>query len=306
MSAFLDWLIPQGVMSDVQTYGRTPRGASDDPFTGTELTLGQFKDKYLKKTQGTGLKPKGGGRRSRSYFDFGSDFDDPNISFGGETYNLQDRWWKDDPTMTSVKNIGYDENNTDLKGYEYVGDPDEAAKMAYEDYQEMRQQYQQHYGGSGGADPYYGQEAVDITRQDLLGGGRPLLEKLAGTGERALGITGAQIGDPLDPQPEHLPDFTTEDFRKLHSGYYSDLIGEGRDVQETSLAQGLQSAGALGSGFAGYGGREKKRETARGSYLQGIENVYAGVDTRRKAALERIYGKLDELEAYQEPYIPTG
>ena len=38
MSTYLDWLIPQGFMSDVQTYGRTPRGATDDPFTGTELT----------------------------------------------------------------------------------------------------------------------------------------------------------------------------------------------------------------------------------------------------------------------------
>ena len=245
---------------------------------------------------------EGGGKFTRSYYDFGTDFDDPNIGWEGETSRVGGFHT---PGEESVKKIGYDDDDASLKGYEYIGDPNVASGEAYQDYLDMRQRYAEYYGGLDAADPYYGQEAVDITRQDLLGGGRPLLEKLAGTGERALGITGAQIGDPLAPQPEHLPDFTTEDFRKLHSGYYSDLIGEGRDVQETSLARGLQSAGALGSGFAGYGGREKEREAARGSYLQGIENVYAGVDTRRKSALERLYGKLDELEAYQEPYIPT-
>ena len=308
MATILDWLIPKSFMSDVQTYGRTPRGASDDPFTSPELTLEQFKDKYLKKQKGTGLKPEGGGRRTRSYFDFGGDFDDPNVGWEGETYNLQDRWWKDDPTMTGVKERKYDDD-TGARGYEYIGDPEVAARMAWEDYKDYRNRYQDYYGGieSGlnAADPYYGQEAVDITRQDLLTGGRPLLEKLAGTGERALGLTGAEEGDPLDPQPEHLPDFGIGDFRKLHSGYYSDLIGEQRDVYETSLADSLRRAGGMGSGFAGYGGRQKKRDIARGSYLQGIEGVYSGIDARRQAALESLYGKLDELEAYQEPYLPT-
>lgn len=107
--------------------------------------------------------------------------------------------------------------------------------------------------------------------------------------------------DPGDvPGAGTFTAFTPDMFKGLHTSSYQEDIEEGRGSLLDTLTGKVAKAKSLGGNLAGYGRRQKQEDVARGSYLGGMEDVYAGVDEQKSGALQNIYDVLSQYETIGE------
>ena len=86
------------------------------------------------------------------------------------------------------------------------------------------------------------------------------------------------------------------DLRAADPTSYNQMISQGLG----NLSQGLQDkftqASNIGGGFAGYGGRERAKQSATQAFQSGFENLLGDVDKQRASAAENILNKIQDFD----------
>ena len=106
------------------------------------------------------------------------------------------------------------------------------------------------------------------------------------------GLDADDLGDPEGFRP-----FTTDMFKKLESGTYTQDVEQGREPLLDTLIKRNQLASATGSGIEGYGQRERAKVRAEEQYIAGVENIYTGIESQKSDALQDI---MNVLQQYRE------
>tara|TARA_R100000951_G_scaffold31974_1_gene27302 strand:- start:11380 stop:12060 length:681 start_codon:yes stop_codon:yes gene_type:complete len=82
--------------------------------------------------------------------------------------------------------------------------------------------------------------------------------------------------------------------RALDTSSYAGQIAEQRGSLADTLVSRRQTAQSAGGGFAGYGGRAAGQEAAELAFESGVQDIYGNVGEQRSAAMQNLYGQLDD------------
>ncbi len=109
--------------------------------------------------------------------------------------------------------------------------------------------------------------------------------------EEALGV-----GAESKHDPSMFTAFTPDMFKKLRTEHYQPELEEARGSLIDQLIGKQKRAKGVGSGFAGYGGREAAVKGAEESYRGGVEDIYTGIEQKKAQSLQSIYDVLSQYE----------
>jgi hypothetical protein len=119
------------------------------------------------------------------------------------------------------------------------------------------------------------------------------------------GLTGVGLkyqAGQLDVDPaKMIQPLSIGGLRKMHTGAYSDYLGQRRDPLEKQLSSKLATAAGAGGDFAGYGRRQELGDVARGSFMEKVGDIYGDIDRQREAATQSTYDIMktwEELPSY--------
>jgi hypothetical protein len=115
--------------------------------------------------------------------------------------------------------------------------------------------------------------------------------------------TGGALLQELTTLKEGTTPLTVGGLRKIHTGYYNPFIESKRDPLEKQYGTKRATARAAGGDFAGYGQRQKLEDVSEGSFLTGVENIYADVDKYRQSATQNILDTIGQWEEMSEAYM---
>ena len=208
------------------------------PTGSNILSQSEFEDQYF-----TGERDPVAGDRTRYYFDF--DFDS-DITEGKTRYGAtSDKTW-------AQKLEGFHTGTQTHEGYMFYDKED--AYNAYKD--TMQKHYDTGTGQFSGAGAY-----ADVNPGDILNR-RSLLDA----------FTSAKGGET---RPEEVvPRIKASDLRPLHAGTYTPQVEREKKPIIDRLLANITSTQGLGSGFAGYGGREAAEGSLIAGYQDDVQEVY--------------------------------
>ena len=88
--------------------------------------------------------------------------------------------------------------------------------------------------------------------------------------------------------------FKASDIRSILPSYYTGDLESARGTLATDLTSNIAKASGIGTGFAGYGGRDVAKEKFEDIYQTGVENIYANIDEARALSTQNLYSKLED------------